>query len=1080
MPRSWTRRPGLHVTVAAIGLVLLSGAPEAHLSIIRQGAETAGANEAGDGLGGAVAVGDFDGNGFDDLAMGAPYEDVGTTANAGAVAVNYADGLGVSHEDAQIWTAAEMTGPVQQNAFLGYSLAAADLDQDGFEDLIVGAPYETIGGNFAAGAFYVLRGSALGLQPWLRRDQADFGSGTEYNDRFGWSVVAGNWNGDAYPDVAVGAPGENDLKGAVIWVLSTASGPVGSSTHIDLGHAGVTPSAGEQLGFSLAAGDVMGGPEDEVIIGVPYMDDAGFEYGAIVVTPGSPSGPDRSASILYRQDQVSPGGSQRFSQFGRSVAAGRLMGGGYDAVAVGAPFHNVGGTTDAGQVVVVPGSAGGLDVSGAIAVTDAATGGVAENGDNFGLAVEVGYFWDPADGYEDLAVGAPGQDFTSIASAGTVQILNGGPGGPTGAHGWSAFNQGTLNEYAEDIDQLGASLAFGYFDISGNGNLAVGAPGEDDGAGMVHVIAPWRQVYNLSCERSVVLDCDQNLYFSQKPFDQVLIASTTKIMTVALALEWAAMGEVSLDDVYVVPGWVANDNIPGSKVPLEEGESITLRDLIYTCLMLSGNDAAYAIADHIMDGKGPDDPMGVPNFITLMNHKAGLIGMNDTHFNNPAGLEVEPVGPDLGEHYSTPQDMATLSSWAMGTGAFRDVAGTTRWEMVRQFIEFPHYWEFNNIFNGVLMNGIEPMSGIKGGYTNLAGTTGCFAAESPTGGRAIATSFTTPNPPDDYVSDAARLVQLGLQGCGYFYALPDDYPVNEPFDLGDISSGDGVRTGASSAIPAMWEGDMEFSAFRTAWGGSDPSSMDLCITHRVEIAGAVAHDLGATNLTAHGPITITNRHPLTAIGQITLPYGVEDIVLEPGETLTLPERSDGWASFPIEIRTFGDDYLEVDVVIPYCFDVSSTGPPHGDPVFQATLLRDVAIPQDAIEVRTLGHDAEANLYSLVGHAPGAVVDVSEDVGDATVGDVPLVRLRAAHPNPFRSGSRIGFDLHSAGAVGVEIYDVSGRLVRSYDPVAMTPGAWGVRWDGRAEAGLPVAAGTYLYHVTVDGEVAAMGKMVRID
>ena len=480
-------------------------------------------------------------------------------------------------------------------------------------------------------------------------------------------------------------------------------------------------------------------------------------------------------------------------------------------------------------------------------------------------------------------------------------------------------------------------------------------------------------------------------------------------------------------------------------MPLYEGEEITLRDLLYTCLMLSGNDAAYAIADLVTGSRGPDDSDGVPWFIQYMNHKAGLIGMSDTHFNNPAGLEVEPVGPDLGDHYSTPRDMAILSAFTMYDIEFRDIAGSTRYDMVRRFVEFPHYWEFNNIFNGVLMNGIEPMIGIKGGYTNLAGTTGCFAAESPTGGRAIATSFTTPNPPDSYVSDAARLVQLGLQGCGYFYALPDDHPVNEPFDLGDISSGDGVRTGASSAIPAMWGGDLAFSAFRTAWSGSDPSSMDLCITHRVELAGAVAHDLGATNVVAHDPITITNRHALPAIGQITLPYGVEDIDLAPGETLTLPARSDGWANFPIEIRTFGDDYLAVDVVIPYCFAVTSAGPPHGDAVFEATLLRDAAIPQDAIEVRTLGHDGVENRYSLVAHEPGAVVDVADAAAETSVGQGPLVQLRAPHPNPFRSGSRIGFELNVAGRVGVEIYDVTGRLVRTYEPVAMQPGAWGVRW-----------------------------------
>jgi D-alanyl-D-alanine carboxypeptidase len=1073
--------PALLAALVAIpGLLLTPKSVSAHLSIIRQGAETAGANEAGDALGQAVATGDFNGDGLDDLAMGAPNEDVGTLVNAGAVAVNYAGGYGITHEGAVIYTASNMNGTPMASAYLGYALAVADLNHDGFDDLIVGAPYETINGNFGAGAFYVMRGSPTGLQPWLRRQQTDFSSASEANDRFGFSFATGNWNGDDYVDLVIGSPGEGGLSGAVIWVLGTASGPFGSYTYISVAHAGETPSSGELFGYSLAAGNVMGGPEDEIIIGVPYFDDgdiATLVWGAVVVTPGSPTGPRRSDSILYPQHDVAWSSSQTGSQFGRSLAVGRIMGGAYEAVAIGAPAHDAGSLFNAGQVMVVPGSSGGLNVTDAVTITQASAGGIVQANESFGLSLAVGYYWDPGDGYEDLAVGSPAENYGSLNAGGLVQILNGGPVGPTGVYGWSGFNQGTLNERIESTDFLGSSLAFGFFDLTGNGNLAVGAAGEDNGAGMVHVIAPWRQRYNLSCERSIVLDCDENIYFSQKPFDQVYIASITKIMTVLLACEDITTGQISPDAIYTVPAWVAND-IPGSQVPLYENEWMRLEDLMYTCLLRSGNDAAFAIADLLHGSTGPDNALQV--FINRMNVKAGLIGMTGTNFHNPAGLDNEPVGPERGEHYSTPQDMAILSAYAMKNALFRQVAGATSWELVRHFVEFDHYWECNNIFTGVLMNGIEPLSGIKGGYTGNALTTGCFAGESPTGGRSIAGTYTTPDPPDNYAPDAGALVQLGLEPCGYFFALPLDWEPNDPFNMGGIESGDDDRYGSSAAIPRPWDDDLEFSVFRTRWDGSESSRMDLCIAHQIELGGAVAHDFGATNVLAHGEITITNVHDQTATGQMTLPYGVEDIFLEPGETLTLPERSDGWSSFDVEIYTFGDDYLYLDIVIPYWFEVTSSGSPHGDAVFQARLIRDPAIPQDGIEVRTLGHDAEANLYSLVGHAPGAVLGAPDGGGPSTVGDAPLVQLRAAHPNPFRSGSRIGFDLGAAGEVGVDIYDVTGRLVRSYAPVAMQPGAWGVRWDGRADHGREVAAGTYLYHVTVDGQVAATGKMVRVE
>src|SRR4029450_5826507 len=117
-------------------------------------------------------------------------------------------------------------------------------------------------------------------------------------------------------------------------------------------------------------------------------------------------------------------------------------------------------------------------------------------------------------------------------------------------------------------------IASGHFARPGRGGFVVGAPGERyedtvaepdvflDDAGLVIVIAPWRQTFGLSCRRSLVADCEGQVGFSQKPFERVFIASTTKAMTLLVAAEHTQLppGDpeyVSPNTEYVVPSWVA-------------------------------------------------------------------------------------------------------------------------------------------------------------------------------------------------------------------------------------------------------------------------------------------------------------------------------------------------------------------------------------------------------------------------------------------------------------------------------------------------------------------------------------------
>lgn len=133
-------------------------------------------------------------------------------------------------------------------------------------------------------------------------------------------------------------------------------------------------------------------------------------------------------------------------------------------------------------------------------------------------------------------------------------------------------------------------------------------------------------------------------------------ASTTKIMTALLALEFGG-----LDDVVVISREAAGT--PGSSASLKPGEKYRLEDLLYGLMLPSGNDAAVAVAQHISGS--------VERFVSLMNERARRLGMDDTHFTNPHGL-TQP------QHFSSAYDLALLTRHAVQHAKFLEIA-CSRW-----------------------------------------------------------------------------------------------------------------------------------------------------------------------------------------------------------------------------------------------------------------------------------------------------------------------------------------------------------------------------------------------------------------
>lgn len=162
---------------------------------------------------------------------------------------------------------------------------------------------------------------------------------------------------------------------------------------------------------------------------------------------------------------------------------------------------------------------------------------------------------------------------------------------------------------------------------------------------------------NISSKNAIIFDRNSKITLYEKnPFQEVAIASTTKIMTCILALENA-----DLSDTITISKKAAA--VAGSTLGLKENMKLTLNDLLYGLMLRSGNDCAIAIAEHISGS--------TENFSFLMNKKAKELGLKNTNFVTPHGLDNE-------EHYSSAYDLALLTDYALNNDTFKKMVSTKR------------------------------------------------------------------------------------------------------------------------------------------------------------------------------------------------------------------------------------------------------------------------------------------------------------------------------------------------------------------------------------------------------------------
>ncbi|MDF1556107.1 MAG: FG-GAP-like repeat-containing protein, partial [Deferrisomatales bacterium] len=428
--------------------------------------------QAGAQLGLSVAAaGDVNGDGFGDVLVGAPRWDTsdkfGPVPDAGRAYVFHgsASGLGAAY--------AAVRGAPSADAWFGHAVGpAGDVNGDGFSDVIVGAPGYS-GLESSEGRAYVYFGSAAGIgtTPWTAESNS---AGAE----LGKSVyTAGDFDGDGYSDVIVGAWRYGDVGCAFLWTgAATGLGASGVPGNAAWQFCGT--HAGAQHGRAVAtAGDVNGDGRADVIVGAPHYSPDGIAVtGRVLLYSyrlGKP-GPEVVSSVLA--------GDQGDARFGDAVGpAGDVNGDGYADVIVGAPYYDR-GQADEGAAFLFYGRKTVLFASLPPTLSPADADWTTESdqadaylGSTVATAGDVN-----GDGYSDVIVGAPYYDVTkllplpstTLINAGRAWVFHGAADGPTDSGAWAS--SGTAGaHFATSLASAG--------DVNGDGfaDIIVGAPGYD-------------------------------------------------------------------------------------------------------------------------------------------------------------------------------------------------------------------------------------------------------------------------------------------------------------------------------------------------------------------------------------------------------------------------------------------------------------------------------------------------------------------------------------------------------------------------------------------------------------------------
>jgi hypothetical protein len=438
---------------------------------------------------------DYNGDGYHDLAVGAPGTDVGSASSAGAVVVFYGSKSGVSPAGRSVITqnSTGVAGSAERQDSFGTSLASADFDKDGYADLAVGATGEGVGVDTYVGQVTILWGGEKGLSGGTALPQpSDIAAEHGYSQ----GLAAADFNGDGSPDLTVTGQwqtriyngpfkkttgnaasasyvrtvgstfdvGAGDLTGDKaaerVYTYATTSDPGGQVRYHTYNGKKTTvvdmPKA--EGDGSVTIGDINGDGYGDLVLANAedpvYQEGTGHLGGQVEIWYGGKGGPDltQTPTVIHQDTPGVPGTGEETDFFGGSLSLGDINGDKYADIAVGAQYEGVNGKPHVGSVTVLYGSAAGLTTKGAKAYHQDTVGvpGTAETQDGFGGAVRLIDL--DRNGKAELVVAAPGEN-----ARGALLVLKGTASGLTtkGAKSITAANAGLK----ETSYSFGAALA---------------------------------------------------------------------------------------------------------------------------------------------------------------------------------------------------------------------------------------------------------------------------------------------------------------------------------------------------------------------------------------------------------------------------------------------------------------------------------------------------------------------------------------------------------------------------------------------------------------------------------------------
>ncbi len=265
---------------------------------------------------------------------------------------------------------------------------------------------------------------------------------------------------------------------------------------------------------------------------------------------------------------------------------------------------------------------------------------------------------------------------------------------------------------------------------------------------------------SVSAKSAILIEGDSGEIIYEKNASLPLpMASTTKIMTGIVAIENCD----NLDKIYKIPK--ESIGVEGSSIYLKEGEELSVRQLLYALMLESANDASVALAI-IIDGS-------VDSFVEKMNNKALELGLENTHFENPHGLDSE-------SHYSSAYDLAILAKYALDNPVFAEIVSTKKMTI-----------PLNNgdgtrvlINHNKLLRMYEGANGVKTGFTKRTGR--CLVSSAEVCG--VKLIAVTINAPDDW-RDHTSLFDYGFELYQNVHlASSGDYVIELPIQNGKKST----------------------------------------------------------------------------------------------------------------------------------------------------------------------------------------------------------------------------------------------------------------------------------------------------